>query len=486
MSPELYQRVRKLFDETLERPGAERLSFLDAACGGDKEAFQAVRQLLEAHGEAELFLEEDTGRTQRVGRYVIGPELGRGAMGIVYEAVDPLIDRKIAVKVINFQSFAASKDAIFLREQLFHEARSAGLLSHPGIVIIFDVGQEGDMAFIAMEHVEGPSLQEILASDQEIERSQKFDILRQTAMALDYAHQNSVVHRDVKPANIMLHKGATVKLTDFGIAKITTTQQVTRSGMVAGTPAYMSPEQLRALPVDGRSDQFSLAVIAFEMLTGIRPFRADSLATMVHQVVYENRPSARAANSSLSPAADMVFYRGLSQLPEGRYGTCAEFVAELEAALQEKPSTQSLRATAAQDQEPVSDRAPDMVASLVEFATVQREQRQGGELTEAGSPGVPSVSEHLANRQHDAQGDIIAGAPRPAPAMQLRTRPRLAAALAYLLPSLAITLVLRWYLDTSPVTRDRPLGFAETAVVFMACLMVVAVVRWVRRLLKTW
>jgi serine/threonine-protein kinase len=461
MSPELHHRVRELFDEALERPEAERLRFLESACCGDGEVFQAVVRLLEAHASTGSFLENQPARLQRIGRYVVTGELGRGAMGIVYDAIDPLIGRNVAVKIIHFQWLASTSEAGLIRAQLFREARSAGLLSHPGIVTIFDVGQEDDLAFIAMERVEGPSLQEILASDQEIELTQKLDILRQTAMALDYAHQNGVVHRDVKPANIMLHKEATVKLTDFGIAKVTTTQQLTRSGMVAGTPAYMSPEQLRALPVDGRSDQFSLAVIAFEMLTGIRPFRADSLATMVHQVVYENRPSARAANSSLSPVADAVFYRGLSQLPEGRYGTCTEFVAELEAALQGKPSTSSLRATIAQEQEAVSDGALDKVPA-------------------------PSVSEHLTDRQHDARGDTTAGAPQPALAVQLRTRPRLAAALAYLIPSLAITLVLRWYLDTSPVTRDRPLGFAETAVVFMASLMVIAVVRWVRRLLKTW
>jgi serine/threonine protein kinase len=461
MSPETHQRVRQLFDEALQRPEAERILFLQRVCAGNSEVFGQVAQLLAAHEEAIHFLEGQPALPLHMGRYIVTGELGRGAMGIVYEAIDPLIGRKVAVKVIRLQALTDGSETGYLRAQLFREARSAGLLSHPGIVIIFDVGQEGDLAFIAMERVEGPSLQQILASEQEMERIQTFDILRQTAMALDYAHQNGVVHRDVKPANIMLHKGTTVKLTDFGIAKVTSTQQLTRSVIVAGTPGYMSPEQLRALPVDGRSDQFSLAVVAFQMLTGIMPFCADSFATMVHQVVYENRPSARGANSSLSQAADVVFFRGLSQRPEERYGSCAEFVAELTATLQEKPSTSSLSATVAQDKETVvSDNALDKV-------------------------GAPGVSEHLLDRQHKTPGETIAGAPPPALALHLHTRPRLPAALQYLIPSLAITLVVRWYLDTSPVTRDKPLSFAETSIVFITVLMVVAVVRWVGRLLKT-
>jgi serine/threonine protein kinase len=460
MSPETHQRVRQLFDEALERPEAERILFLQRVCAGNSEVFGQVAQLLAAHEEAINFLEGQPALPQHMGRYIVTGELGRGAMGIVYEAIDPLIGRKVAVKVIRLQALTDGSETGYLRAQLFREARSAGLLSHPGIVIIFDVGQEGDLAFIAMERVEGPSLQQILASEQEMERSRAFDILRQTAVALDYAHRNGVVHRDVKPANIMLHKGATVKLTDFGIAKVTGMQQLTHSGMVAGTPGYMSPEQLRALPVDGRSDQFSLAVIAFQMLTGVMPFSADSFATMVHQVVYENRPSARGANSSLSQAADVVFFRGLSQRPEERYGTCAEFVAELEATLQEKPSTSSFRAKVAQDKETVvSDSA----------------------LDRAGARGE---SGHRIDRQHKAPEDTMAGASQPAPAVHLRALPRVAATLQYLIPSLAITLVVRWYLDTSPVTRDKPLSFSETSIVFIAVLMVVAVVRWVGRLLK--
>src|SRR6202050_950825 len=332
MAPELHARVRKLFEEALQKPENERLAFLQSACDGEGEVLQAVTRLLEAHRGSQSFLEDDGRTLQRIGRYLATRELGRGAMGIVYEALDPLIGRKVAVKVINLQEFADAGKARFLRDRLFREARSAGALSHPGIVVVFDVGEEGDLAFIAMERVEGVSLYQVLTSGKKIGRAEAFDILRQAALALDYAHRNGVVHRDIKPANIMLDKGVTVKIADFGIAKITSTEHHTVTGMVMGTPSYMSPEQIEALPADGRSDQFSLAVVAYELLTGRRPFHSDSLATLAHMIVFAERPSARTLNPSLPTEVDMVFRRGLAKLPTDRYPCCADFVWALEEA----------------------------------------------------------------------------------------------------------------------------------------------------------
>jgi len=332
MAPELHARVRTVFDEALQKPEAERPAFLQAACNGAPEVLQAVNRLLEAHRGSQTFLDDQTRPSQRIGRYMVTGELGRGAMGIVYEAIDPLIGRKVAVKVIHLQAFADAGEARFLRDRLFREARSAGALSHPGIVVVFDVGQEGDLAFIAMERVEGVSLYQVLASGRKIPRAEAFDILRQAASALDYAHRNGVVHRDIKPANIMLDKGVTVKIADFGIAKITSTEHLTVTGMVMGTPSYMSPEQIEALPADGRSDQFSLAVMAYELLTGRRPFQSDSLATLAHMIVFADRPSARALNPSLPADVDMVFGRSLAKLPTDRYPNCADFVWALEEA----------------------------------------------------------------------------------------------------------------------------------------------------------
>ena len=329
MTAEIHGRVRALFADALELPEAERLAFLQSACPDEPEVLPTVLRLLEAHRGCQSFLEGDPRPTHRIGRYLVTGELGRGAMGVVYEAIDPLIGRKVAVKVIRLQSLADAGEAQLLRERLFREARSAGVLSNSGIVVVYDVGQEGDLAFIAMELVDGVSLYQVLASGRKIPRAEALEILRQAAAALDYAHGNGVVHRDVKPANIMLDKGGRAKIADFGIAKITAADLFTQTGMVMGTPSYMSPEQIEALPSDGRSDQFSLAVVAYELLTGCRPFRAESLATLAHMIVYADRPSARAANPGLPPAVDVVFHRSLSRLPNDRYSSCTEFVAAL-------------------------------------------------------------------------------------------------------------------------------------------------------------
>ena len=338
MSPEIHQRVRLLFDEALQHPEAERTRFLETACAGNAEVFGQVAQLLAAHAEAGHFLEDAQALPQRIGRYVVTGELGRGAMGIVYEAIDPLIGRKVAVKVIRLQALANGSEAAFLRERLFREARAAGGLFHPGIVVILDVGQQGDLAFIAMEYVDGPSLFQLLAARTTIERGQALKILQQTAVALDFAHDKGVVHRDIKPANIMLEKAATVKVADFGIAKIVSPQHLTKTGSTMGTPSYMSPEQVDAKPLDGKSDQFSLAVVAYELLAGAPPFRAESFTALVHTVAYGPRPSARAEQPLLPAAIDQVFYRGLNKRPEERYPSCSEFVAALERALTGKMS----------------------------------------------------------------------------------------------------------------------------------------------------
>ncbi len=335
MSPEFHNRVRTLFEEALERTEAERLPFLTAACAGDQETFQAVERLLNAREMASSFLETQSSPGPRAGRYVISRELGRGAMGVVYEALDPLIGRSVAVKIIRLESLTGPGDVRFLRDRLFREARSAGSLSHPGIVTIFDVGQEANEAFIAMERVNGPSLAETLVATPRLDRGQTLSILRQMAAALDHAHRHGVIHRDIKPANIMLDNNVTVKITDFGIAKVVSDASQTLTNFVMGTPSYMSPEQIEAQPLDGRSDQFSLAAVAYQLLTGAVPFQTDSLPSLLHQIVYAPRPSARAACSTLPAAVDDVLRRALEREAANRYSTCAEFVEALESAMRE-------------------------------------------------------------------------------------------------------------------------------------------------------
>jgi hypothetical protein len=222
-----------------------------------------------------------------------------------------------------------------MQERLFREARSAGRLIHQGIVLIFDVGLHEDSAFITMELVDGPSLQQRLAEGP-LDAKAALGILQQTAAALDFAHENGVVHRDIKPANIMLQNKVKVKVADFGIAKLMS-QNATLTGTLMGTPSYMSPEQIEAQPVDGRSDQFSLAVLAYELFTGSRPFVADSMPTVAHLIVYGPRPSAHAVNPLVPEAVDHVLERALSRFPNQRFANCCEFAAALETALRSAP-----------------------------------------------------------------------------------------------------------------------------------------------------
>jgi serine/threonine protein kinase len=333
MAAEFHQRVRQLFDQALERPEAERKAFVENASAGDINLLEAVQRLIRARAASESFLESTIQDTGQIGRYVIRGELGRGSMGIVYDAVDPMIGRRVAVKVISLKAGMDTSQAEFMKERLFREARSAGRLFHPGIVVIFDVGLHGDSAFITMECVEGQSLQQLLATGGALAPQVALSILKQTASALDYAHRLGVVHRDIKPANIMLHGDITVKVADFGIAKLMSTQNATVTGLLMGTPSYMSPEQIEGLSVNGQSDQFSLAILAYELLTGVRPFEADSMPTLAHLIVYGPRPSAHAANTALPREVDRVLERALSRFPSQRFSNCTEFTGALDDAL---------------------------------------------------------------------------------------------------------------------------------------------------------
>jgi serine/threonine protein kinase len=266
----------------------------------------------------------------RIGRYKIVRELGRGAMGIVYHAIDPNIGRPVAIKTIQLGVVRKPEEQERLRERLFREARSAGILSHPGIVTIYDVEQQGELAYIAMEYVDGPTFDQVLSEPQPLEPNKLFGILAQTAAALDYAHGKGIVHRDIKPANIMIAADGTAKITDFGIAKITASEQFTMTGSIVGTPHYMSPEQVQGQPVDGRSDQFSLAVIAYEALTGEKPYTGEHLTTVVYKIVAEEPMAPHRINSTLGGAIDGVLRKGLAKRPDARYRTCTEFIEALE------------------------------------------------------------------------------------------------------------------------------------------------------------
>ncbi len=213
----------------------------------------------------------------KAGRYEILSELGRGAMGVVYLAIDPVIGRNVAVKTIRLTEEGTGLTRPELLSRFQTEARAAGLLTHPNIVVVYDAGEEDGLYYITMELVPGKSMQAVLDSGEAFPVSRILRILEQTCSALQFAHERNIVHRDIKPANLMLTADDTVKVTDFGTAKILQFGTVQQTTHVMGTPSYMSPEQVKGRPIDGRTDIFSLGVVLYEMLTGEKPFPGQSI-----------------------------------------------------------------------------------------------------------------------------------------------------------------------------------------------------------------
>lgn len=266
---------------------------------------------------------------QKIGRYEIVGELGRGAMGVVYSAMDPLIGRRIAIKTIRLDTLDAAGNREELTRRLFREAQSAGVLSHPGIITIHDVGEQGNEAYIVMEYVDGRNLEDVLASGIPQHSGVLLSILKQAASALDYAHGKGIIHRDIKPSNVMLCHNGVVKIADFGVAKLTASSSMTQAGLVLGTPSYMSPEQAQGLAVDGNSDQFSLAVVAYRMLTGELPFQGTTLTAILTKILLEE---PQYDSSGLHPYLQTVFKRALAKTPQSRFPSCTDFIQDLETA----------------------------------------------------------------------------------------------------------------------------------------------------------
>ena len=267
------------------------------------------------------------------GRYEILGELGRGSMGIVFKARDPQIDRLVAIKTIALLTDDQDGQQEY-RQRFFLEARAAGRLSHPGIVTIYDVGEDPDThsPFIVMEYVHGQPLSKLITSPSKMPVRRALRLAQQLAEALDYAHAQGVVHRDMKPANILVGKDWHAKITDFGIAKMNLAN-ITHAGRVVGTPAYMSPEQLEGETVDGRSDLFSLGVILYTMLTGHRPFQGNSAATVCFKVANRDPLPASAFDSTLPPELDYVISRAMAKDRSARYQTGREMALDLHSLL---------------------------------------------------------------------------------------------------------------------------------------------------------
>jgi CHASE2 domain-containing sensor protein/predicted Ser/Thr protein kinase len=268
-----------------------------------------------------------------LGRYEVEKELGKGAMGVVYLGKDPKINRVVAIKTMALSQEFDANELTEVKERFFREAETAGRLDQPNIVRIYDVGEEHDLAYIAMEFLAGHDLARYTKPDTLLPLPTVMGIIFKAAMALDYAHKHNVVHRDIKPANIMYEPDSKqVKLTDFGIARITDSSK-TKTGMVLGTPSYMSPEQLSGKKVDGRSDLFSLGVMFYQMITGKLPFQGDSMATLMYKIANEAHIEVTSLRPELAkqrPCVSAIIDRALEKDPTKRYQTGAEMARDIQ------------------------------------------------------------------------------------------------------------------------------------------------------------
>ena len=263
---------------------------------------------------------------EEIGRYRITGQLGAGAMGVVYQGYDPLLERTVAIKTIKLDLAPGERESF--EKRFLQEAKSAGRLNHPNIVTVYDAGQAGDLAYIAMEFLDGRDLRQLMVKDKPIPAELAVDIVTGIADGLDYAHRQGVIHRDVKPANIMVLQNGSVKLADFGIAHLQTGSKAQTTTLL-GTPTYMAPEQFAGKPVDGRADIFALGVIFYELLTGRAPFDADTVAGVMYRVVRKPAKPPSTLVRLDHPGFDAILAKALAKEPENRYQTASEFATDL-------------------------------------------------------------------------------------------------------------------------------------------------------------
>jgi len=263
----------------------------------------------------------------QLGRYVIQSELGRGAMGVVYKALDSVLERPVAVKTVNITLEREYADKY--EKRFYQEARAAGSLNHPNIVTIHDVGKAGDVVFMAMEYIEGVELRTLIGEGRPLRVGQALSIAAQIAEGLAYAHQRGVVHRDIKPANIMVLANGPVKITDFGIARMRGARDLTQTGMLLGSPKYMSPEQVIGKRADHRSDLFSLGVILYEMLCGVAPFNGENVTALMYQIVNFVPPAPSVVNTTVHELLDYIVAKMLTKALDERYQSAQDVARDL-------------------------------------------------------------------------------------------------------------------------------------------------------------
>src|SRR6266852_1086446 len=263
-----------------------------------------------------------------LGRYEIVAELGKGAMGVVYRANDTMLNRILAIKTINTEE-AGHEGMAEYEARFYTEAKAAGSLNHPNIIIIYDIGKSGPLVYMAMEYIEGRELREMLAQGQSVPVVQAVDIAAQVGEGLAYAHQHQVVHRDIKPANIMITPEGRAKIADFGIARMRSSETRTQTGVIMGSPKYISPEQVVGKRADHRSDIFSLGVILDQCLTGSTRFNGEGLSALMYQITNHDPAPPSAVNPQVPVMLDYIVAKVLAKAPETRYQSAADFANDL-------------------------------------------------------------------------------------------------------------------------------------------------------------
>ncbi|MBW2096872.1 MAG: protein kinase, partial [Deltaproteobacteria bacterium] len=258
-----------------------------------------------------------------VGRYQIIEKLGKGTTGLVYKGLDPKLNRLVAIKIIRFSDDFDEDMIEEIKERFLREAEIAGRLSHPGIVTIHDVGEDDDLTYMAMEYLEGESLVRYCSNEKRLTLTRVLDVVAKVAEALDYAHKQGVIHRDIKPANIMLLHNGNIKVTDFGIAKAISSTR-TKTGVILGTPNYMSPEQIMGHKIDARTDIFSLGVLFFQLLTGKLPFHGENLSGLLYNITQGKHPSVRLIESGIPKACEQIIDKALAKNPTDRFRTAGQ------------------------------------------------------------------------------------------------------------------------------------------------------------------
>jgi serine/threonine-protein kinase len=281
-------------------------------------------------GDATHTVDMSQFKTRKIGRYIIEKEIGRGAAGRIYKAWDPKLDRTVVIKTVSYSLTASDDEIRRLKARVYREARAAAKLNHPNIVVVYDVEDEPTFSYIVMEYIEGPDLREMLLQENKISPPRSLNILMQVCKALHFSHSSGIIHRDIKPSNILIIEKDKVKVTDFGIAKVSNHMTLTQTGRVVGTPSYMAPEQIEGADVDGRADIFSLGIVFYELLTGQRPFVGESLAALAYKIVHVEPTPPSLINLELSDTYDEIVSRAIAKDPADRFQSIPDFMSDLQ------------------------------------------------------------------------------------------------------------------------------------------------------------